>query len=167
MPSTLEIRLAAPEEYDLIGDLCVASYSASGHLDPDEPYALTLRDVRTRAGSTDVLVAIRDEVIVGTVTICPVGSVYSEIGRGKESEFRFLAVAPSAWRSGVGEALVGACEAVAVQRGAPAHVICVIDSNEAAHRLYQRLGFTRLPERDWEPDASTRLQAYQRAVPSG
>jgi ribosomal protein S18 acetylase RimI-like enzyme len=165
MPGTLEIRPAAPEEYDRIGALCVAAYSAGGHLDPADPYTQTLRDVRTRALSTDVLVAIRDGEIVGTVTICEVASAYSEIGVGLESEFRFLAVAPTAWRTGVGEALVDACEALAIERGAPAHVICVIDINDAAHRLYRRLGFTRLPERDWSPVPDVHLQAYRRSVP--
>jgi hypothetical protein len=30
----------------------------------------------------------------------------------------------------------------------------------AAHRLYERLGFTRLPERDWSPLPGVHLMAY-------
>jgi len=165
--NNLEIRPAAPSEYDEIGELCVTSYSAGGHLDPDDDYAHTLRDAAARAASAEVLVAYRDGSIVGTVTICPVGSTFSEIGQGKESEFRFLAVAPRAWRTGVGEALVTACEARAVERGAPAHVICVIDKNAGGHRFYQRLGFSRMPERDWTPVEGVFLQAYRREVPHG
>ena len=30
----------------------------------------------------------------------------------------------------------------------------------AAHRLYERLGFTRLPERDWSPVPGVQLVAY-------
>jgi hypothetical protein len=30
----------------------------------------------------------------------------------------------------------------------------------AAHRLYERLGFTRLPDRDWEPVPQVLLLAY-------
>ncbi len=165
MTSDLEIRPAAPDEYDLIGELCVASYAAGGHLHPEDDYSATLRDVHTRAAQTTVLVAVRDGEIVGTVTICPVGSDYAEVGRGHESEFRFLAVSPAAWRMGVGEALVAACEEWAVERGAPAHVICVIDKNTAAQRFYDRLGFSRLPDRDWEPRDGVFLQAYTRAVP--
>lgn len=165
MTDFLHIRTAASSECDLVGDLCVASYTAGGHLDPDDDYADTLRDVRSRARSAEVLVAVRDGSIVGTVTICPVGTEYSEIGQGLESEFRFLAVSPDAWRMGVGEALVDACEVRAVQRGAPAHVICVIDRNEGAHRFYDRLGFSRFPERDWEPREGVFLQAYRRPVP--
>jgi ribosomal protein S18 acetylase RimI-like enzyme len=30
----------------------------------------------------------------------------------------------------------------------------------AAHRLYERLGFTRVPERDWSPVPGVQLVAY-------
>jgi len=161
----LEIRPAEPSELDLVGELCVASYAAGGHLDPEDDYAATLRDAAGRARSADVLVAVRGGAIVGTVTICPPGSEFSEIGQGGESEFRFLAVAPSAWRTGVGEALVAECERRAIAIGAPAHAICVIDRNDAAHLFYERLGFTRTPERDWQPRDGVLLQAYRRPVP--
>ena len=165
MTTSLDIRAAEAEELDEVGDLCVESYAAGGHLSPTDPYAETLRDARDRAQSAEVLVALREGRIVGTVTICPSGSTYAEVGRQGESEFRFLAVSPSAWRTGVGEALVDACEVRARQRGASAHVICVVDRNHGAHRFYERLGFTRLPERDWEPRPGVSLQAYRRAVP--
>ncbi len=31
----------------------------------------------------------------------------------------------------------------------------------AAHRLYERLGFTRVPERDWKPREDVQLIAYE------
>lgn len=165
-PVPLTIRPARADELDAVGELCVVAYSAGGHLDPEDPYAQTLRDARDRARTAEVLVAERDGALVGTVTICPPGTPYAEVGRAGESEFRFLAVAPAAWRSGVGEALVDECERRAVERGQSAHVICVVDRNHAAHRLYRRLGFTRLPERDWSPREGVLLQAYRRPVPA-
>lgn len=162
----LTIRAATEDELDAVGELCIASYSAGGHLDPGDDYTETLRDARARARSADVLVAVLDGEIVGTVTICPAGSEFAEVGRAGESEFRFLAVAPAAWRTGVGEALVAFCEQRAIERGASTHVICVIDRNEGAHRFYDRLGFHRLPERDWMPRPGVHLQAYARAVPA-
>ena len=165
MPSPLIIRTASDFEYDEIGELCVDSYATAGHLDPTDPYTITLRDARARDAQAKVLVAERDGAIVGTVTICPSGTMFAEVGRDGESEFRFLAVAPTAWRTGVGEALVAACEQWARENGAPAHVICVIDRNDGAHRFYEQLGFTRLPERDWSPREGVNLLAFRRAVP--
>jgi ribosomal protein S18 acetylase RimI-like enzyme len=163
----LIVRPAVDDDFDVVGELCVDAYASAGHLDPTDPYTDTLRDARTRAQHAEVLVAERAGEIVGTVTICPPDSLFGEVGRDGESEFRFLAVAPAAWRSGVGEALVDACERRARETGAPAHVICVIDRNEGAHRFYDRLGFTRLPERDWSPRHGVLLLAYRRAVPYG
>lgn len=166
MPTAdLSVRLAVASELDEAGRLCVAAYTASGHLAASDPYTDTLRDARTRAASTEVLVAVRAGAVVGTVTICPAESPYAEISKADESEFRFLAVSPSAWRTGVGEALVEACEQRAAERGRVAHVICVIDSNAPAHRFYERLGFTRLADRDWSPVPGVQLLAYRRAVP--
>jgi hypothetical protein len=31
----------------------------------------------------------------------------------------------------------------------------------AAHRIYERLGFTRIPERDWSPVPGVDLLAYR------
>jgi ribosomal protein S18 acetylase RimI-like enzyme len=161
----LLVRRAEPAEFTEVGELCVAAYRAGGHLDEGDTYAETLRDAAARAASAELLVAVRDGAIVGSVTLCPHGSPFAEVGREGESEFRFLAVAPRAWRSGVGEALVDACERRAVETGCTAHVICVIDVNEAARRFYARLGFERLPDRDWSPREGVNLLAYRRAVP--
>ena len=35
-----------------------------------------------------------------------------------------------------------------------------MDRMTAAHRVYERLGFTRAPEDDWEPVPGVRLLAY-------
>jgi GNAT superfamily N-acetyltransferase len=167
MPSPLIIRPAAEPDFDIIGELCVDSYATAGHLDPTDPYTITLGDARARDAHAELLVAERDGAIVGTVTICPSGTQFAEVSRDGESEFRFLAVAPAAWRTGVGEALVRACEMRARETGAPAHVICVIDRNDGAHRFYEELGFSRLPARDWSPREGVRLLAFRRAVPYG
>jgi hypothetical protein len=33
-----------------------------------------------------------------------------------------------------------------------------------AHRIYERLGFVRAPDRDWEPEPGIRLVAYLLAL---
>lgn len=161
----IEIRAVREDELDVVGGLCVAAYVAGGHLTHEDPYASTLADARARGATTEILVAVVDDTVVGTVTICPNDSPYAEVGRVGESEFRFLAVSPSAWRTGIGEALVAACEQRAVDRGQRAHVICVIDSNHGAYAFYERLGFRRLPERDWTPVPGVNLLALTRDVP--
>lgn len=146
-----EVRLARPEEYSAIGRLVEDAYRAAGHLDRDSGYAEHLRDVAGRADEHPVLVAVRDEALVGTVTVTPHGTSHSHDARPGELEFRYLGVARDAWGTGVAEALVAACERWAVESGASALVISVIAWNEPALRLYDRLGFRRAPDRDREP----------------
>lgn len=163
LPSA-EVRLARPEEHAEIGELVTAAYVAGGALDGDAGYAAHLRDVAGRADEHPVLVAVREGRIVGTVTLTPYGSSHSHDARLGELEFRYLGVAQEAWGTGVGEALVAAVEAAARDAGDHALVLSVIDSNEAAKRLYARLGFLPDPTRDREPAPGVRLTFWSRPV---
>lgn len=165
MPSPLVIRVATESDHAAAGEICVAAYDAAGQLEPGSPYVATLMDTASRAADGILLVAQRDDVVVGTVTICPTGSTFHEIGEPDEVEFRFLAVDPSAWRTGVADALVQACEEHARRAGCRALAICVRDINVGAAVMYERMGFRRVPERDWTPRAGVDLLALTRPVP--
>ncbi len=76
-----------------------------------------------------------------------------------------LAVAPRARRRGTARALVQACVDRARVAGASTLVLSSSTRMLAAHRLYEQMGFTRLPERDWSPVSGVHLLAY--ALPLG
>ena len=169
MPETsaippLEVRPVRPDEYETAGALVEAAYSAGGLLDNDRGYGAHVRDVAGRVGAVPVLVAVRDGRIVGSVTVTPHGSGHSELAREGEVEFRYLGVAPEAWGTGVASALVDAVEAQAAGSGADRLVLCVISDNVAAEAVYERMGFTRMPDRDWWPMPEVHLRAWQRPV---
>jgi ribosomal protein S18 acetylase RimI-like enzyme len=153
-PEPPEIRRARPEEYAEVGALVVAAYAAGGLLENDRGYGAHVADVTGRAAEHPVLVATREGRLVGSVTITPHGSPQSELAAEGEVELRYLGVAPEAWGTGVAEALVAGCEVYALETHARALVLCVISDNTVAHRLYTRLGFHRVPERDWSPSSS-------------
>ena len=166
-PSTpLVIRLIRPDEHEEVGLLIETAYTAGGLLDNDRGYGAHLRDVPGRADDHPVLVAERDGRIVGSVTITPYGSPQSELARDDELEFRYLAVATSAWGTGVARALVDAVEQHAATRGASWLVLCSIADNTRAGALYERLGFQRVPERDWHPAPGIDLLVSRRPVPA-
>jgi ribosomal protein S18 acetylase RimI-like enzyme len=71
-----------------------------------------------------------------------------------------LAVAPAARGRGVGEALARLCLDRFRHEGCRAVVISSLPQMAAAHRLYARLGFRRLPERDWTPVPGVDLIAF-------
>ncbi|HSN06251.1 MAG TPA: GNAT family N-acetyltransferase, partial [Candidatus Angelobacter sp.] len=158
-PEPIEVRPVRPEEVE-------EAYTAGGLLDNDRGYGAHVRDVAGRVGDVPVLVAVRGGRIVGTVTIAPHGSSHSELAREGEVEFRYLGVAPEAWGSGVATRLVDAVEDYAAATGAHHVVLCVIEANVAAARVYERLGFTRAPDRDWEPVPGVLLRVWQRPVRS-
>jgi ribosomal protein S18 acetylase RimI-like enzyme len=75
-----------------------------------------------------------------------------------------LAVEPQAQGRGVGEALVHACVEAVRDAGRARLVISSATDMAAAHRLYERLGFTRAPERDWKPVPEVQLMSYELAL---
>ncbi len=157
----LEVREARPDELDRAGAVVLAAYVADGL--PESDYRARLRDARGRAadpGST-VIVAVDDGEVVGCVTWCPPGSTAREISEPDEGEFRMLGVAPEAQGRGVGRLLVDDVLRRGREAGLRAMVLCSGDWMTAAHGLYPRLGFTRLPERDWEPVPGVRLLGYR------
>jgi ribosomal protein S18 acetylase RimI-like enzyme len=150
--SRVQIRLASPDEYAVVGDLTVEAYTADGYLGESDDYADHLRDATSRAVDAELWVAADDSGVLGSVTYCPPGSRWCELATEPEQgEFRMLAVAPAARRAGVGRALVELCIARSRTLGHRELVMCSLEEMTAAHRLYGRLGFVRAPELDWKP----------------
>ena len=71
-----------------------------------------------------------------------------------------LAVDPSAQGRGVGTALTRHVLDASRSAG-KADVVCSsLATMRAAHRIYERLGFRRVPERDWSPVPGVDLIAF-------
>lgn len=150
----LVIRQAAPDEYDTLGEITARAYLLDGLLDFGESdlYLGELRDVAKRAAAADVLVATQGEQILGGVTFVPSGGPMADIARPGEAEIRMLAVAREARGRGAGEALVRACvDRARATEGCVRVVLSTQRTMRSAHRIYERLGFVRVPERDWNP----------------
>jgi ribosomal protein S18 acetylase RimI-like enzyme len=155
------VRPATVAEHDAVGRLTLHAYVASGILGEDDFYAEHLLDAAGRADDAEVLVADLDGVVVGTVTYCPEGSRLRELAGPGEAEFRMLAVSPSARRKGVAEALVRRVIERAREQGCSAVVLSSQPVQEDAHRLYERLGFRRTPEKDWSPAPGIDLLGFR------
>jgi ribosomal protein S18 acetylase RimI-like enzyme len=156
------LRHARPEELAAVGELTLAAYVADGFLVEDDFYADELLGAAHRAAEAELLVAVdpASHALFGTVTFCLSGSHYSEVARAGEAEFRMLAVAPAARGRGVGHALATWCVDRAREQGCSAVTLSSLDEMHTAHRLYERMGFRRLPERDWAPTPEVSLIAY-------
>lgn len=149
------IRVIRPEEYDALGEITARAYLDDGLLDfgEDDPYLEFLRDVAARADGSEVLVAVDGGgTVLGGVAYAVGGSAWANVAGEGEAEFRMLAVAGSARGRGVGEALVRACvDRARATEGCVRVCLSTHKAMLAAHRIYERLGFVRTPERDWSP----------------
>jgi ribosomal protein S18 acetylase RimI-like enzyme len=83
-----------------------------------------------------------------------------EIAGPDETEFRMLAVSPAAQGRGVGTALLRRVVEASAERGRNGVVCSSQPSMRAAHRIYERVGFTRAPDRDWSPLPGVDLLAF-------
>ncbi|TDD03878.1 GNAT family N-acetyltransferase [Saccharopolyspora terrae] len=154
------IRAALPAEYEVVGEIAAKAYADAGNLPADGSYVSVLRDAADRAVNAELLVALDEDRPVGTVTVVRPGDSYSEIARPGEVEFRMLAVSPDVAGRGVGRELVEAVLERARSEGAGRVVLCVSETALRPRELYERMGFRRLPERDWSPTGDIRLLGY-------
>ena len=156
----MEIRRALPEELEEVGRLTAEIYVSDGYLAEGDGYVIELVDTPRRAREAEIWVAVDDGQVLGSVTFAPVGSAYREIGRDDEGEFRMLAVSPAARGRGIGRALVERCVQRSRELGYAGVRMSSMDVMTGAHRIYERLGFTRAPEDDWSPEPGVTLLAY-------
>lgn len=185
MPDLL-IRVATDDDVAAAGALTAQAYHTDGLVSDGDDYVDELMDAVRRAREASLLVAVApveaevdddDEEsgvpteppppdLVGTLTLAPAGTSYAEIAEPGEIELRMLAVAPHARGRGIAEALVRAAMREAVTLRAQRVVLSTLEGMTSAHRLYDRLCFTRVPDRDWHHE-DVALRVYTWDVPRG
>ncbi|MGA4800646.1 GNAT family N-acetyltransferase [Streptomyces lavendulocolor] len=161
----ITIRAVRPEEHGTLADITAQAYLGDGLLafgESDE-YLLELRDVARRAAEAEVLVAAGEDgrVLGGVTFVARGGTPWAGLARAGEAELAMLAVARGARRRGAGEALVRACvERAREVEGCGRLVLSAQAAMRAAHRICDRVGFVRTPERDWQPVPGVTLCTY-------
>jgi GNAT superfamily N-acetyltransferase len=154
----MRVREATSDDFDEIARLTVAAYRALDTWVGDD-YAVHLADVAARAGADNTLVLVAEDEpgedetggsILGSVTLTLGGGPYFEWAHGVDGDcgFRMLAVEPSAQGRGVGPRLIAECLARSRAAGCRRMVIGSTEWMTTAHRIYERIGFRRVPELD-------------------
>lgn len=162
----LHIRDARDDERDAIRALTWAAYEQYATIMTPSAWA-GLRDAIRGAlaveGQAARIVAVQDGELVGSVMLFPPDTQsYGDAGaRASVPELRMLAVAPSARGQGVGQALVEECVRRARRAGATALGLHTSVSLHAAICLYERMGFVRAPEDDFQPEGAELVTAYR------
>ena len=163
------VRDALPQERASIHDLTMHAYEE--YADRMRPGAWqALRDVLEATLASDIpaerIVAVRGNRIVGSVMLyAPDIQSYGDAHAGAGApEIRLLAVAPDMRRHGIGERLTHECIRRARARGAHDIGLHSSESLESAIRMYERLGFERVPEQDFRVADSELVMGYRLAL---
>ncbi|HEX2705153.1 MAG TPA: GNAT family N-acetyltransferase [Candidatus Lustribacter sp.] len=163
----LTIRpLTVDDDLGSFGRIVLAAYLALPGHPREHGYDAELVDVAGRVGQSTVLGAFDGVTPVGCVTyVADQASPHAENLLDGEASFRMLAVCSAGQRRGIGEALVQRCvERARADRRAGVFIYSG-DWMTAAHRLYGRLGFVRVTDRDWVlHDPPIRLLGFRFAL---
>lgn len=159
------MRRATAADHEAIGEVTVAAYEEFTNA-AEAGYVAYLRDAATRDREAELWLAEDEDTgeVLGSVTVCPVASPWREIGTDDEAEFRMLSVSPQAQGRGVGSALMELVVRRAHEDGKGAIVLSSLADMTAAHRIYERQDFRRVPERDWSPAPGVELLAFRKEL---
>lgn len=150
------IRDAEKQELEFIRKQRISSYEEHASVIP-EGHWLALKkaissDVDNQPGVEHIVAKINGE-IVGSVVLFP-ARIKAYDGNVEElayPEIRMLAVPTQARGRGVAKALVDECTRRARLKGYQSIGLHTGEFMESAIRLYERLGFERVPQFDFEP----------------
>lgn len=150
------IRDAVADELLFIRELRVHSYEEHAQNIPREHWNALKQAISSEAdmqADVERMVAVIDGEIVGSVALFPAKTDAYEglVDELDYPEIRMLAVTPQARGKGVAAALIFECISRAKRHGFQSIGLHTADFMKSAMRLYERLGFERLPQFDFEP----------------
>ena len=151
---TIVVRDMCASEVHAVATLLLAANEEHLTLFPSTvaaAYRAELADVAGRLAVADVLVAEGPTGLVGTVTLLGDAADDSHAWPLGGAVLRLLAVDPSERGAGVGTNLSRACIERARTGGAAYLGLHTSPFMAAARSLYERLGFVRAPEHDFDP----------------
>ncbi|MFR0573819.1 GNAT family N-acetyltransferase [Bifidobacterium boum] len=157
LPDGFTLRLAAPDEYDAVGDTLEDAFTDGCWV--TEEYKQGLHAIEQRARTSDVWVIVNhhNDVVAAVLTPKP------EYVEGERYTFNVLGVGSAGRGHGLGKALVRHALAVAHAYGYRTVELHSSPQMTYAHRLYYSFGFHRRP--DWETiivDRGQRLLSFTR-----
>ncbi|MEI4770266.1 GNAT family N-acetyltransferase [Psychrobacillus sp. FJAT-51614] len=151
------IRDAVEDELSNIREQRLAAYNEHAPKIPDEHWKVLKQSIlsdRDLQPGVERMVAEIDGEIVGSVALfSPEIKAYEGLLEGELDypELRMLAISPQARGKGVATALINECIQRAKTKGFSSMGLHTADFMENAIKLYDRLGFERLPQFDFEP----------------
>ncbi|MBI4295256.1 MAG: GNAT family N-acetyltransferase [Chloroflexi bacterium] len=162
---SISIRDVRIEELDEISLLLKEAYQQYEKLLPGDTwhrYVEDITNVRSRLDESQLIVAEVNRQLVGAVTL------YLNARRSEREGWprgwaviRLLAVRPSCRNRGIGHALVEECLRRCREEGIATVGLHTTEMMDVAQRMYEKMGFTRVPEFDFYPRPDVVVMAYR------
>jgi predicted N-acetyltransferase YhbS len=161
-----QIRDARSDERDATRELTLhayAEYSRTMHPDAWAGLEKAIRSAFASDGPAEHIVADDEGTLIGCVMLFPARvRAYGDALEPLDwPEVRLLAVRPEARGRGVARALMDECLARARKAGASSIGIHTSRSMGVARRMYERMGFVRVPAHDHEVPGGELVEGYR------
>ncbi|WP_342605530.1 GNAT family N-acetyltransferase [Peribacillus sp. FSL E2-0159] len=166
----VKIRKALFYEVEMIREQRVKAYEEHAQSIPEGHWDALKKAISSDADEqrdVELLVAEFDGEVVGSVALFPAKSdAYKGLVDMLDyPEIRMLAVTPQARQKGVAEALIQECIRRTKVNGSQYIGLHTADFMKTAMRLYERMGFVRLPQFDFQPaDDGIIVKAYRLSI---
>jgi ribosomal protein S18 acetylase RimI-like enzyme len=164
---SLVIRNAHSEELDQVALLLKEAYTEYERFMPREifqSYLEDIMDVRSRLPQSELLVAELDGRLAGTVTLY-LHSSESRVWPEGWASVRLLGVLPAYRHQGIGRALMDECIRRSKKEGIRILGLHTTEAMATAKKMYERMGFARVPEFDFHPRPGVVVMAYRLDIP--
>ena len=157
--SEMVVRDACERRRDAILALTLAAYEQYAATLPEGWWPQYRQNIAGAFGAGapgELIVADLAGTLLGSVLYYPVGSRDTPW-----PALRLLAVAPEARGHGTGRALMDECVRRARASGASTIGLHTMEVMAVARRLYERMGFVRVPEDDFHPVGGILVMGYR------
>jgi len=158
----LVVEVADAQTKSVVLDITLAAYSEyKKDSSPQfwQRYIDNIRQAILDESSTTILIAKQDGVIKGSVLLCAPGE---SLGQQELPELRLLAVPPEYRNQGVADALIKECERRAA--GSGGLTLHTTQLMKTAKAMYERRGYVRYPEIDFEPVPGFVVWGYKKLL---
>jgi ribosomal protein S18 acetylase RimI-like enzyme len=166
----MNIRDALRDEIHYIREQRINAYNEHAQAITEDHWHALKQAISSEADShpnVELIVAELDGMIVGSVALFPPKTDAYEgyIEELDYSEIRMLAVTPGARGKGVASALVSECITRTKAKGYHTIGLHTADFMKNAIKLYEKIGFERIPQHDFQPaDDGVIVKAFRLSI---